>query len=132
MTKSLKTVIEDVAESLGWTCRFGKQKSKRYISGKWDKEVTEKYVEFSQYSPAGEDFSFCIFYYRLSNIPMKIYDEYEEFDIDDHVRMWLEAKANGMRDVPNARVLVKDAEDIEQMILDLAAAIRDAFRHRGI
>ena len=111
---------------------FEKQKRTVCNGGKWDKEVTEKYVEFSQMSSAGEDFSFYVFYDRLEDIPREVYEYYDDFDVDDHVRMWLEAKKNGVGGVPNARVLVKDAEEIEEMILTLSMAIRDAFGKRGV
>ena len=132
MSKSLKTVVEETAEKLGWSCRFETQRRGRYHDGKWDREVTEKYVEFRQGSPAGEDFDITVVYDRLAEVPEKVYEFYQDFDVDEHVYMWLEAKQNGVGGVPSARVLVEDAEAIEQMLLDLSEALRDAYRERGI
>ena len=38
---------------------------------------------------------------------------YECFDIDDHVRLWLEAKENGVAGVPDVVTLVDDARSIK-------------------
>ncbi len=132
MSKSLKDVITDAAEELGWTVRFETQRRTLYNGGAWDKEKTEKYVEFSQYSPAGEDFDFTVFYDSLGEMAKKVYEAYDDFDVDDHVRMWLEAASNGVGGVPGAVTLAHDAEAIEQMILDLAMALRDALGKRGV
>ena len=130
MGKSLKTIIEDTAESNGWGTHFETQRVKAYNGGKWDKWKTEKYVEFRQPSPLGEDFSFEVFYDCLSEIPKQVYEEYSSFDMDEHVMMWLEAKRNGSRGIPGVIALANDAVEIEKMILDLAFALRDACGRR--
>ena len=126
MAKSKKRIIEDVTESFGWQAGFHKQKKKMYNGGKWDKEATEKYVTFSGYSNAGEDLEFVEFYDRLDEIPEKLFERYQDFDVDEHVEMWLEGKMYGVKGVPSARVLVEDAEWIEQFILKLAETLLDA------
>lgn len=123
-----KKAIIDAAEELGWSCTFDKQRRKVYNDGKWDKEITEKYVEFSQFSPAGQDFSFDVWYDNLGEIMYKVYEYYQDYDVEEEVLMWLEAKRNGIAGVPDVQTLVHDQEEIEQMILELAEAIKKVTR----
>ena len=110
--KLTKEKVGKIAENLGWNVD-------------WNEQGDYKYVTFSQYSPAGEDFSFDVWYDNLGEIPMKAYEAYEDFDIDEHIEMWLEAKRNGVRGVPSARVLVKDAEEIDKMMEELSDALSE-------
>lgn len=82
-----------------------------------------KYVEFSRYSPAGEDFSFCLYYDEIEEIPDGVKEYYESFDVDDHVTMWLGAKKDGVFGVPSARELVDDAERIDEMLEELSVVL---------
>ena len=87
-------------------------------------------MDFERESPAGEDVILTEFYDRLDDIPGKLYERYDGFDIDDHVGMWLEAKRNGTHGVPGAAKLVEDGKWQEQAILDLSYAIRDALTRK--
>jgi hypothetical protein len=49
---------------------------------------------------------------------------YEDFDIDEHIEMWIEAKRSGTSGVPSTRELVKDAEAIDGMISELSQALQ--------
>ena len=80
-------------------------------------------VELEKYSPAGEDFSICI---RVENLPAEVREYAAGFDIDEHIEMWIEARRNGTSGVPSTRELVKDAEDIDKMLQELAAALSRA------
>ena len=40
--------------------------------------------------------------------------------------MWIEARKNGVSGVPSTRELVKDAEDIDKMLQEIAAALSRA------
>ncbi|KAB0577253.1 hypothetical protein EI53_01280 [Fusobacterium naviforme] len=80
-------------------------------------------VELEKYSPAGEDFLMCV---ELENFPRAVAQYYEDFDPDEHIEMWIEARRNGTRGVPNTRALVHDAEDIEKMLEKLADALAEA------
>lgn len=42
--------------------------------------------------------------------------------MDDHIEMWVKAKENGTSGVPSIRRLVEDAEDISEMLKELAEA----------
>lgn len=48
---------------------------------------------------------------------------YEDFDIDEHIEMWVEARKNGTSGVPSIRELAKDAEVIDTMILELSQTL---------
>lgn len=80
-------------------------------------------VELEKYSPAGEDFLVLV---EVEDFPAKV-DEYAyDFDIDEHIEMWIEARRNGVSGVPSTRELVKDAEDIQDMLNELADALNEA------
>lgn len=49
----------------------------------------------------------------------------QEFDIEDHVAMWLSASTNGVSGVPSPTKLIADAKDIQQMLDDLSTALND-------
>lgn len=79
-------------------------------------------VELEWYSPAGEDFLMCV---RVEDFPEAVSEYYEDFDVDEHIAMWIEAKQNGTNGVPTTRVLVHDAEDIERELEELAIALAE-------
>lgn len=97
----------DAIEEEGWNiydCSFG--------DNEW---------EINKYSPAGEDFSFIINHEGNANIAIRKIKEYaEDFDIDEHVEMWIEARHNNVKGVPSASILVKDAIQIQEMLDKLA------------
>ena len=90
----------------------------------WSYSIDEKYneVELSQSSPAGEDFSFIV---SLEDLPAKVHSFIFNFDVDEHVDMWIEARRAGVEGVPTTRELVDDAEAIEQMLEDLSRVLLD-------
>lgn len=81
-------------------------------------------VELEWWSPAGEDFLVCV---NVENFPDEILDYSDDFDPDEHIEMWVKARANGRQDVPGARRLAKDAEDIQKE-LDALGANACSFR----
>lgn len=99
--------LKEYIEELGWTvddCQFGGN-----VPG-W---------EISQYSPAGEDFSFAVEHnnsYKHAANGIRDYDL--NFDVDEHVKSNL-----GMPGAPDAKTLVQDADDIEEMLSVLARAV---------
>lgn len=84
------------------------------------REETDGTVELEKYSPAGEDFIITV---NAEGFVENVKEYAASFDIDDHIAMWIEAKQNGARGVPSTRELVKDAEDIDKMLQELAAAL---------
>lgn len=117
--QSPKAAIVKEAEKLDWSVSFETQKN--------SEGNLEKYAEFSQCSPAGEDFSFCVFYEDIEDLIKEVIEYAFTFDVDEHVEMWLEAKRNGVRGVPSVCTLVNDAKEIETMLADLADALRELF-----
>ena len=106
------------AEELGWW------------SSAWIEESQNNrtYVEMGQHSPAGEDFSMISDFDaedQCSSFRDSLESYYEDFDIDEHVEMWVEARRNGISGVPSIRELVKDAEEIDAMILKLSQTLRE-------
>lgn len=51
-------------------------------------------VELEWWSPAGEDFLVCV---NVENFPDEILRYSDDFDLDEHIEMWVEARANGGR-----------------------------------
>ena len=76
---SLNPKIIEAAEKLDWTV----------------KEYEDGTAEFSQYSPAGEDFSFTV---NAENAAKEIYEYYDNFDVDDHIE-----RSRGSSVNPSAR-----------------------------
>lgn len=103
--KKLKKKYLDVLERLDWS-----------VSSYTD----DGRVEIENSSPAGEDLIVCA---DVKDFPMSVAEYANNFDVDEHVEMWIEARHNGTAGVPPARILVHDAEEIEKMLLDLADAL---------
>lgn len=65
-------------------------------------------VELESYSPAGENLVVTV---EKENFAEKVREYAEDFDIDEHIEMWVEARNNGVAGVPKStRELVEDAE----------------------
>ena len=94
----------DVCERLGWSVTD-------------DDDGT---VELGKYSPAGEDFSICV---SGENVVEEVKQYAASFDQDEHIEMWISARRSGTSGVPSTRELVKDAEDIDAMLKELAEAL---------
>lgn len=74
-------------------------------------------VTIQKYSPAGEDFSICV---ETNNFSRSVAEYAAQFDIEEHVSMWVVAKINGTRGVPSVIDLVDDAREIDAMLEELA------------
>lgn len=106
LTKEQQAYL-DICEKNGWSYS---------IDEKWNE------VELSKSSPAGEDFSFIV---SLEDLPDKVHSFIFNFDVDEHVEMWVKARQEGTKGVPGVRELVDDAEAIEQMLEELSRALLD-------
>lgn len=80
------------------------------------------YVDLRQYSNAGEDFGFPV---NKDNIVQHIKFYAYNFDVDEHIEMWVEAKNHGTAGVPSIRELVEDAQDIKNMLDELADKVSE-------
>lgn len=95
----------EVCENLDWTIH----------------EYEDGSVELEKYSPAGEDFTFGVGSDRFVE-EVKEYAAY--FDVDEHVEMWVDSR--GKKGAPSGvRELVEDAEAIDKMLKELAAALAE-------
>ena len=92
-----------IAEKLGWTVRIENGK-----------------IEFSQYTPANEDFSFEV---SADNIAHEVYAYMDGFDVDEHIAMWIRAKENGVSGVPTVSELLEDAQFIQDELKTLSRCI---------
>ena len=88
----------------------------------WNVTIDGDVVEFQQESPHGEDFSFAV---NKNSIAKNVFRYAENFDIDAHVLMWLEAKRNGVSGVPGLVELVEDAQEIQKMLDGLSDALKN-------
>ena len=100
----LRKILIETAENLDWNVH----------------EDENGGIDFRKYSPAGEDFG--VYVHPDQDIVEEIRDFYLNFDQDEHIAMWLEAKDNKVAGVPSARELVEDAAAIEKMLEELADA----------
>lgn len=101
----------EVCEGLGW-----------FVSGDCDGTVS-----LQQHSPAGEDFEFSVDTAE-SDFVEEVKRYAADFDIDEHIEMWIEAKHNNVPGVPSARELVRDAEAIDGMLQALAATLAETVK----
>lgn len=95
----------DILEGLDWcVCGY-------YDDGRADLE---------KYSPAGEDYVICV---GVASLAESVREYAEDFDPDEHIEMWIEARRNGVGGVPSTRELVEDADEIQAMLNELADAL---------
>lgn len=80
-------------------------------------------VELEKFSPAGEDFIICV---DVENFPEAVAEYAADFDVDDRIEMWVEARHNGRGGIPSIRRLAIDAEAIDDMLQELAAALAES------
>ena len=103
----LNKVYADVCERLDWSVY----------------ECEDGSVELETNSPAGEDFFVTV---DAEDFVENVKAYAASFDQDEHIEMLVSARRNGLSGVPSVRELVKDAEDIDKMLQELAAALWDA------
>ena len=89
----------------------------------WNIYEDEFCYEFSQQSPAGEDFSFAI---EKDDIVRAVRQYARDFDADEHEEMWI-SMIHSVAGVPQSvRELIDDADNIQTMLDDLADALEKA------
>lgn len=79
-------------------------------------------IELEKHSPAGEDFSICV---GAENFVDNVKEYAASFDQEEHIEMWVLAR-HTVSGVPSIKELVKDAEDIDKMLKELAEALFQA------
>lgn len=80
-------------------------------------------VEIENFSPAGED---LIIRFGVENFPDAVAQYAADFDPDEHIEMWIEARRAGRSGIPPARELARDADKIDKMLEELANALAEA------
>lgn len=101
----MKDKYIEVCERLDWTVH----------------EYKDGTVDLEKYSPAGEDFIFGV---RADRFVREVKEYAAYFDVDEHVELWVDGR--GKRGVPSSiRELVEDAEAIDKMLQELAAALAE-------
>lgn len=102
--------LKEAIEKFGWNvyeCEIGR---KGYVE--W---------QLSKYSPAGEDFSFPVEHQNNPAMAIKAIKDYAyNFDTEEHVEIYYEARKNGTSGVPSLRELVEDADAIQEMLDELS------------
>lgn len=89
----------------------------------WNVQHDDDGVTLSQTTPHDGDFSFTV---DVAGFVENVKDYANSFDHDDYVKMWMEARENGVRNVPSTRELVQDAEAIQSMLDELTATLSGA------
>lgn len=92
----------------------------------WKVSETDSEFELSKFSPLGEDFNFCV---ERRNAAANVLDYYEDFDPEEHAAMWINAKTQkgNPSQVPGTlKDICQDADDIDEMLGDLARAVQAA------
>lgn len=108
-----KNKIEKIAEELGWTVT-------------WDNNDGTKFVMFSQYSPAGQDFNVELEYKNLGEIEDKLREYYDNYDPSYEAYLWLDNDGHGKNGAPYEMIDVyNDMVACEEMIDKLACAIEE-------
>lgn len=104
--KTIEQIIQ-IAESLGWSV-----------------DVDENGITFSQYTTAGQDFSFCID--KNKDIAEEVYDYYEGYDPSEEAILWCDSSGHGKRGAPyHLKDIIADMEEVEAMILKLYETIKE-------
>ena len=89
----------------------------------WRVNEDEETIELGRRSPAGEDFFFSV---DVENFVEDVKKYAFNFDTEEHIEMWIDARKNGVRGVPSIRELVQDADEIQKMLQELAEALQKA------
>ena len=109
-------VISEIAELYDWNAELHTTYSNNGENGVY-------VYEFSKYSPAGEDFNFSIWSKPdIISISKEIEQYSDNFDSDEHIEMWVEARDN-VSGVPDVSTLAQDARDIDKMLQEFSGAL---------
>ncbi len=108
--------ITTVATGLGW-----------HVNTTSAPSIVE--FEFSQYTPAGQDFNFSV--EMKGNDPDSLLDDieryYEDFDPDYEASLWIGDDGHGRNGAPyHIKDIVRDMEAAEEMIDTLHQALKKA------
>ncbi len=99
--------FREIAEGLGW---------KVTIDG--------SYIELSQYSPAGQDFSFEV--HKGENYVEQVYRHYDNYDPSAETMLWVDEFGHGKNGAPHdLEDVLADMKAVEKMLETLYDALID-------
>ncbi len=102
-----------VVENLGWRVSEYEQDGR-------------KYAELENWSPAGENIVLTVWHDGTwESFRDELESIYDGFDTEEHITDLLKAKENGLQGVPDVKTLVRDADEIDEMYLQLFETVRD-------
>jgi len=100
--------FKGIAESLGWSVNVG-----------------DDDIELSQYSPAGQDFSFII--RKYCDYVKEIYGYYDDYDPSAETMLWVDSEGHGKNGAPhNLEDVLADMKAVEKMLETLYDAVFEA------
>lgn len=89
-----------------------------------EKQDGQHIAELEFGSPAGEDVGFDVWFEGTNQgFIDAFYQCAIDFDPEEHVEMWIEARNNGVGGVPSIRELVDDADAINDTLMKTAAKL---------
>ena len=110
--KNLNKKIAAVLEERGYTVLSIEKQDGKHIA------------ELELYSPAGEDFCITVWFDGTNRDFIDAFYQWAiDFDPEEHVEMWIEARKNGVGGVPSVRELVDDADAINDILMETAAKL---------
>lgn len=104
---TLQEIYVRVAEGLGW---------------KVSVDDEDKTWEFEKWSPAGEDVIVSAY---SGSVAEDVMVYYKNFDPEEHITDLLIAKRNGFTGVPGVKTLVDDADEVVDMLCELAYGLEE-------
>lgn len=118
LNEKMMDLINAVADELGWAVTTSKEPDK-------DEEYT---VDFSQYTPLGEDYILPIYVREAEMITTEILEYTYSFSPEEHAKTWL-----GVYEVEGFtfQELKRDAIVIKSMLFKLADTINDRIQEEG-
>lgn len=112
----MNQLIEEIFENYGWSAKEYKGEDEH-----------EGEIEIENWSPAGEDLIETLEYDGTDDSLLNSLKQMRDnFDEDEHVKMWVQSM-DSVSGVPQSiRALVEDAEQIKEMYNDLYFAFYEA------
>lgn len=80
-----------------------------FSAGEPQKQGKQRYIEISQYTPAGEDWNETIWFKNVGDIISSIWERIEDWDSDDEAEVWINQR--GTRGVPQSIRTLLDDQD---------------------
>ena len=110
-----KAKIEKIASDLGWSISWYKN------------NAGSKFVVFSKFSPAGQDFNCEVNYKILDEIWNNVFEYYKSYDPSYEAYLWLDGSGHGKNGAPYEMIDVyNDMKACEEMLSDLYQALEEA------